>query len=79
MSDTPSGAIQRAEGKRDTRKALRRLRPVKSFYMMTHDVWRSPQRKKLSGRANKLLIDLCCQYSGFNNGDLTTAWAVMRD
>lgn len=48
------------------------------FSMLVHDYFQSEQYAKLSPRAVKLLIDLLCQYRGTNNGDLTTAWSVMR-
>ena len=77
-AESNSGKVQSAILKRSARKVSKGLRSVKSFYMMVHAVWRTPQRFRLTPRATKLLIDLCCQYNGFNNGDLTTAWAVMK-
>lgn len=79
---TNSGAVQRAQERRQTRRALtglRRERATKGFFMMVHAYWQSEQYAKLSPRAVKLLVDLCCQYRGINNGDLTTAWSVMRE
>lgn len=73
-----SGAVLRAQERRAAKVAFGRHRQSKSFYMMLHVVWRTPQRFKLSGRATKLLVDLSCQFNGHNNGDLTTAWVIMR-
>ena len=41
-------------------------------------VIRSRQWTMLSPFAVKLLLDMLAQYAGNNNGDLTTAWTVMR-
>lgn len=82
MIESPSAAIQKAEEKRRTGKALARKgrggMEGKSFSMLVHAYWQSPQYAKLSPRAVKLLVDLVCQYRGTNNGDLTTAWSVMQ-
>lgn len=51
---------------------------VRGFSMLVHAIWQSPQYAKLSPRAVKLLVDLHCQFRGANNGDLTSAWSVMR-
>ena len=40
-------------------------------------VWNHPDYQGLSGSAVKLLMDLACQYNGYNNGDLTTAFSVL--
>src|SRR5688572_20934983 len=45
---------------------------------MFHYVWKTPQYAKLSHRARALLVDLCLQYNGFNNGRLVTALVVMK-
>src|SRR5688500_6980342 len=62
-----------------TRERMKgRRNNVRSFSMLVHDYFQSEQYAKLTPRAVKLLIDLLCQYRGTNNGDLTTAWTVMR-
>ena len=38
-----------------------------------------PDYKSLSGNAVKLLIEFARQYRGHNNGDLTAAWAVVKE
>ena len=48
------------------------------FIRIPVSVMDSPDFKKLSGAALKLLLALCYQYKGNNNGDLTTAFTVMR-
>jgi hypothetical protein len=78
MSESSSGAIQRAETRRSARKAMKGLKSVRGFSMMVHAYWQSEQYAKLSPRAVKLLVDLFAQYRGSNNGDLTTAWSVMQ-
>jgi hypothetical protein len=50
-----------------------------SYSKLVHAYFQSPQYAKLSPRAVKLLVDLLAQYRGTNNGDLTTAWSVMRE
>ena len=41
-------------------------------------VWKHPDFFSLSGSAVKLLVDLCGQFRGKNNGDLTVAWNVLN-
>jgi hypothetical protein len=38
----------------------------------------SREYAELSARAVKLMLDLYGQYRGFNNGDFTAAWAVLK-
>lgn len=81
MSDlSPSGSVNRAAERRRTSRALRRMKGVRgsSYTKMIHAYWQSPQYSRLTPRAVKLLVDLTAQYRGKNNGDLTTAWSVMR-
>lgn len=49
----------------------------RSFSMLIHDYFTSPEYAELSPRAVKALIDLYCQFRGGNNGDLCAAWSVM--
>jgi hypothetical protein len=82
MSESNSGAIQRAETRRAGRRAFKN-RGLKNFggpsyTKLVHAYFQSPQYAKLSPRAVKLLVDLMAQYRGNNNGDLTTAWSVMQ-
>ncbi len=48
------------------------------FLLMPHAVMHSPSFRGLSAKAVKLLIDIAMQYDGNNNGDLCTAWKIMR-
>lgn len=77
-----SGAIQRAGEKRRMSAALKGKRKPGgngSYYsQIVHAHFQSPQYAKLSPRAVKLLVDLLSQYRGVNNGDLTTAWSIMK-
>ena len=45
---------------------------------LPHAVLRHPNFANLSPRATKLLLDLCSVYNGRNNGDMATAWTIMR-
>lgn len=77
---TASAAILRAETGRAAKRAAKRLKETpQSYTKMIHSHFQSPQYAKLTPRAVKLLVDLMAQYRGTNNGDLTTAWSVMRE
>ena len=49
-----------------------------TFVMLRHDIIDSQNFRNLSHKAIKLLIDLWRQFNGFNNGDFTAAWSVMK-
>jgi hypothetical protein len=49
-----------------------------SFAALPHAYFTSPEYAQLSPRAVKLLLDLCMQFRGNNNGDLSTAWRVVH-
>lgn len=54
-------------------------KPSKSRYGgLPHSVWLSENYSHLSGGAAKLLMDLACQFHGFNNGDLTVSFSVLK-
>jgi len=38
----------------------------------------SPEYARLSPKAVKMLLDIWVQYTGFNNGDLSAPWSLMR-
>jgi hypothetical protein len=80
MSETNSGAIQRAEVKRSAKKAFKHFKGIAgpTYSKLVHSFFQSEQYAKLNPRAVKLLIDLLAQYRGTNNGNLTTAWSVMQ-
>jgi hypothetical protein len=81
MSESASGAVNRAEHRRSAGRAFKRFKGIKSaksYSQLTHSYFQSEQYAKLSFRAKALLIDLLAQYRGVNNGDLTTAWSVMQ-
>jgi hypothetical protein len=78
---TNSGAIQRAEQRRSTRRASKGWKNSgagKTYTKLHHAIFQSPQYAKLSQRAVKLMVDLMAQYRGTNNGNLTSAWSVMQ-
>jgi len=81
MSESPSGAVQRAEERQKTRRALKRSKQHGSgptYTKLPHWIVQSPQWARLSPRGVKLLIDLMGQYRGTNNGNLTTGWGTMQ-
>lgn len=53
-------------------------RSKRSFSMLVHDYFTSPEYAMLSPRAVKALIDLYTQFRGANNGDMCAAWKLMR-
>ena len=50
-----------------------------SFAGIPREVMRHPDFLGLNGSATKLLLELAFQFRGFNNGDLTTAFGVLKD
>ncbi|UZW60272.1 hypothetical protein [Lysobacter enzymogenes] len=48
-------------------------------FVVPYTLLRHPNFTRLSAYAHKLLMDLACQYTGFNNGYLCAAWTLMRD
>jgi hypothetical protein len=51
---------------------------AQNFAGIPRKVMRHPDYHMLSGNAAKLLFDLAFQYRGSNNGDLTTAFHVLK-
>jgi hypothetical protein len=49
-----------------------------SFLALPHRVLESANYLELSSKAVKLLIDICMQFRGANNGDLSTTWRLMK-
>ena len=52
---------------------------TQSFAGIPRVVMESLSYKELSGGAVKMLLELSYQYRGRNNGDLTTAWTVLKE
>jgi hypothetical protein len=48
------------------------------FFMIPERVFKHKDFISLSSRALKLLIDIGCQYNGYNNGDLCGASKLMK-
>lgn len=48
------------------------------FISVPHVILESAEYARLSAQAVKLLLDLCAQYNGINNGDFSAAWSVME-
>jgi hypothetical protein len=57
--------LQRMKGRRESRV----------FSMFIHAYFQSPEYAELSPRAVKLLVDLYCQFTGYNNGDFCATWS----
>jgi hypothetical protein len=45
---------------------------------LPHSLLRHENFAALSPRATKLFLDMATCYNGSNNGDMTTAWSVMK-
>ena len=50
----------------------------RSFVAVPHAILRHPNYASLKPRAVKLLFDLYGQYNGFNNGDFSAAFSIMK-
>ena len=50
-----------------------------SAFVIPYTVLRHPNYRRLSPYGHKLLADLACQYTGFNNGYLCASWSLMRE
>lgn len=48
------------------------------FAPLRYDIFTSEEFAALSAPAVKLLIDLYTQFTGYNNGDLSAAWKIMK-
>lgn len=63
-------------------KRLRRAkgrRPAGRFAGIPHAIMDHPCFLTLSASGVRLLLEFARQYNGFNNGDLTAAWSLMRE
>ncbi|MDF1781941.1 MAG: hypothetical protein P1U67_11645 [Alcanivoracaceae bacterium] len=49
-----------------------------SFMGIPHHILESCAYASLDGWAVRLLVDIAAQYKGYNNGDLTAAWTIMK-
>ena len=54
------------------------LSSLGSFFAIPHQVYDSSAYQNLSPTAIKLLMDICRQLSGKNNGKLSPTWELMR-
>lgn len=48
------------------------------FAGIPHHVMKHPDWLRLSSSAVRLLLELARQYNGYNNGDLSAAWTLMK-
>jgi len=62
-----------------TRRRKVKGRGAATYLGVPHYVFRSEEFGQLDGWALKLLIELAGAYNGFNNGDLSCAWSVLKD
>jgi hypothetical protein len=50
-----------------------------SAFVIPYTTLRSPNFRRLTPYGHKLILDLACQYTGFNNGYLCASWSLMKD
>lgn len=55
------------------------LKPIGMFVAIPYEVMDSSGYQNLSPSAIKLLMDICRQLSGKNNGSLSPTWELMKD
>ncbi len=63
----------------DTRRRRVKGRAAGTHLGIPHYVLRSEEFGELDGWALKLLIEMAGAYNGFNNGDLSAAWSVLKE
>lgn len=63
---------------KDKRARIKGRKGTAGFMGLPHHILSSPAYLSLDGWAVKLLVDITGQYHGYNNGDLCTAWAIMK-
>ena len=56
---------------------LKGRREAGTFVALPHAVLECEKWRSLSPIATKLVVDLFCQFSGFNNGNLAAPWSLM--
>jgi hypothetical protein len=61
------------------RERVKNRREKGRFILIPHNVLNSDSYIGLNNKARVLLIDLCYQYNGRNNGDLTAALGYLKD
>ena len=61
-----------------TQSKTNNRRDVAPFFKLPRHVFTSDEYFSLSSKARCLLIDLCTQYRGNNNGDLCATWKIMK-
>ena len=59
--------------------ARHQKRGTGQFVALPHAVLKTRKYAALDGWAVKLLVDLCLQYTGRNNGDLSLPWSILRE
>ena len=57
----------------------KRVHKTNSFAGIPRVVMQTDDYKNLSGNSVKLLLALCYQYRGHNNGDLTAAFSILQE
>ncbi|MHA7809378.1 MAG: hypothetical protein ACX933_06200 [Marinobacter adhaerens] len=63
---------------RDPRAKHKNRQGSSTFLNIPHEVLKSDSYCRQDGWTAKLLVDVAGQYNGFNNGDLSAAWTIMR-
>jgi hypothetical protein len=64
----PRGSYAKAKGRREAGR----------FIALPHCCLEHDNFVRMSSKAVKLLVDICLQYNGHNNGDLTVAFSIMK-
>lgn len=49
------------------------------FVPLFYHVIRNPKYHQLKATSKALLVDIYAQYQGFNNGDLSCSWGIMKE
>lgn len=62
-----------------TREKSKGRRSGGRFAGIPHAVMNHPDYVRLSANAVRLLLEMARQYNGHNNGDLSAAWALIRN
>lgn len=73
-----SAGVRMNHGTRRIRDKIKSKWGGGAFHALPRDFVKSSVVMSLGPYASKLFLDLVAQYSGFNNGDLTIAWRVMK-
>jgi len=63
----------------EQRRRIKGRKESGSFIGIPHQCLEHPNFFILNSYSVKLLMDICAQYKGKNNGDLSCTWSLMKD